>query len=65
MGPPKVISKSPYLGCCDDFTGVAELGLIYLLPLYIAIVATSSGKLTLFMVKCGFVNPDHTVHRVF
>lgn len=27
------------LGCWDDFTGVAELGLIHLLPLYIAIVA--------------------------
>lgn len=43
------------LGWCDDVTGVAELGLIDLLQLYIATVAISSCKLTLFMVSVGLL----------
>lgn len=52
-------------GCCDDCAGVAKVGSIHLLPLYVAVVAMSSGKLTLFTFKCGFVDVDLTVHLVF
>lgn len=47
------------LGCHDYFIRVANIGLIYFLSLYVTITDISSGKLTLFMINCGFVNVNY------